>query len=110
MAFTKWLAVAALASLPFAAVAQRASQQLQPGDANATVPASVYESAFKNYQAAADEQDSPDKGWRASNDEIQRLGGHAGHMKDSGNSTNPHESKAAAEHQGHNMDNKSKGK
>lgn len=28
----------------------------------------------------ADDQASPDKAWRAANDEVGRLGGHAGHI------------------------------
>jgi hypothetical protein len=82
MTVKQWLAVGVLASLPFAATAQQAPQQPNPLDANATVPASTYESAFKNYQSTADEQASPDKAWRSANDEMAKLGGHAGHMKD----------------------------
>jgi hypothetical protein len=82
MTLKQWLAVGVLASLPFAATAQQAPQQPNPLDANATVPASTYESAFKNYQTAADEQASPDKAWRFANDEMAKLRGHVGHMKD----------------------------
>jgi hypothetical protein len=82
MTLKQWLAVGVVASFPFAATAQLAPQQPDPLDANATVPASAYESAFKNYQAAAGEQKSPDKAWRAANDEMAKLGGHVGHMKD----------------------------
>jgi hypothetical protein len=85
MSFAHWLTAAMLASTPFVVVAQQKHHQADPSDAYASVPASTYESAFKNYKAAADEQESPDKSWRAANDEVEKLGGHAGHIK--GNST-----------------------
>jgi hypothetical protein len=79
MSFTHWLA--ALALLPLAVTAQEKQQPLDPWNANAPVPASTYESPFKNYKAAADEPESPEKTWRAANEEMGRLGGHAGQMK-----------------------------
>lgn len=96
MSFSYRLIAAVLASLPLTAAAQVKSHHTDPADANVTVPASTYDSAFKSYQAATDEKQSPDKAWRAANDEVRSLGGHAGHIKGSGNSTTP-----AAEHQGH---------
>jgi hypothetical protein len=81
MSFAHWLTVAAFASLPYAAVAQQNNHQPDPTDANTPVPAAPYESAFKNYQTAADEQESPDKTWRAANEEMAKLGGHSGHIK-----------------------------
>jgi hypothetical protein len=87
MSFAHWLTAAALASLPFAAIAEQKHHQADPTDASAAVPASGYESAFKNYRAAADEQESPEKVWRAANDEMGKVGGHAGHIKD--DSTTP---------------------
>jgi hypothetical protein len=88
MSFSHWFTVAALALLPAmlppAASAQQPLQQPDPADANAPVPASGYVSAFKNYRAAADEKASPDKVWRAANEEVQSQGEHAGHMKDPG--------------------------
>lgn len=89
MSLAHWLTVAALASLPLAAMGQQHQQNhrsANPVDANAGIPASSYESVFKNYQAAADEQESPDKTWRAANEEVAKLGGHAGHIK-SGSTT-----------------------
>jgi hypothetical protein len=82
MSFAYWLTVAALASLPFAVVAQQKQNQSDPTNANAPVSGAAYESAFKNYQPAADQQQSPDKTWRAANEEVGKLGGHAGNMKD----------------------------
>jgi hypothetical protein len=82
MPFKQCLAIVALASVPFAAVAQPKQSQYQPTDANAPVSAMGYESAFKNYRASDDEGESPDKVWRPANEEMGKLGGHAGQMKD----------------------------
>lgn len=49
----------------------------------APVNAAPYESAFKGFRSSGDEQASPDKVWRTANDEMAKLGGHAGHMKSS---------------------------
>jgi hypothetical protein len=99
MPFSHWLTVAALASLPLAATAQQTRQD--PTDANAAVPTSAYKSAFTGYRAAADQQESPDKLWRGVNEEMQRLGGHAGHMKDADTAT-PTSAPKADIYQGHN--------
>lgn len=97
MSFSHWLS-AALLALPLAAAAQQ--KQPDPGDANSVVPAPVYDSAFENFQAVADENQSPDKSWRAANDEMQRLGGHAGHLRGSETRNRPSSSTDDA-HQGH---------
>lgn len=74
------IAVGVLASMPLFAIAQEALQQTNPVDPNAPVPASAYESAFKNYSPAKrDEQASPDKAWRAANDQVAKSDAHAGH-------------------------------
>ncbi len=83
MTLTQWFAFGVLVQ-PFAVLAQQTSDPL---DVNAAVPASAYESAFKNYRAAANEEEaevSPDKTWRSANAEVGKLAGHAGHMKDQG--------------------------
>jgi hypothetical protein len=82
MSFTNWFTVAVLALLPLAVNAQQKQQRPDPSDANAPIPASGYESVFRNYKAAATGQESPDKTWRAANREVEKLGGHAGHMKE----------------------------
>lgn len=81
MSSKQWLAVAAWVFAPVAVAAQLS--QYDPSDAGAPVSAIGYESAFKNYRAANDVKGTPDKAWRAANEEMRRLGGHAGHMKDS---------------------------
>lgn len=90
MSFNKWLAAAAWVFMPLAA----AAPQEQPSShaahaANAAPPAAadagVYTSAFQNYRASrdADHGQTPDQRWRTANEEVARLGGHGGHMKDS---------------------------
>lgn len=111
MSFSHWLSVAALALLPLAATAQQAQQaqqQLDPANANATVSASAYASAFTNYQAAAAEQAPPDKVWREANKEVQITDGHAGDMQIPAAGSGSAKPKADA-HQAHG-DHNSKGK
>jgi hypothetical protein len=79
MPIRHWLTAAALAWLPFAANAEQAIRQPNPGDADAAVPALTHVSAFREYRHPADEEQTPDKVWREANEEMRRLGGHAGH-------------------------------
>ncbi|MDB5853398.1 MAG: hypothetical protein JWR22_1439 [Herminiimonas sp.] len=110
MSFSNWVSVAALALLPLAATAQQPEQQQpDPSDGSASVPASTYVSAFKNYQAAASAEATPDKLWRAANEDVQTDTGHAGHAKASAQEVQRQPQadvpKAAphAGHSGHNM-------
>lgn len=82
MSTKQWLAVLAWAFVPFAATAQEKQTQYNPADATAPVSAAAYESAFKDYRAPNNEGETPDKVWRSANDEVGRLGGHVGHVKD----------------------------
>ncbi len=85
MSIPHWLAAAALiGAFPLAATAQQAQQPLNPVDADAPVSSASYVSAFKNYRASSEDEATPDKVWRRANDEMQSLGGHAGHMKEAG--------------------------
>ena len=81
MSFSYWLSVAAAAVLPLAAFAETNRTLPDPADAGVSVNTRLYVSAFKDYRPAANDQETPDKTWRASNDTTKRLGGHAGHMK-----------------------------
>jgi hypothetical protein len=83
MSSKQWLAVAAWVFLPLAASAQQKHPESNPLDPDAPVSAIRYESAFKNIRASTDESESPDKVWRAANEQMGKLAGHAGHMKDS---------------------------
>jgi hypothetical protein len=77
MSFSFWPKAAALALLPVAALAEQ-GQAVDPADANAPVPASVYVSAFADYRPSPDKQASPDAVWRAANEEFGRSDLHAG--------------------------------
>lgn len=104
MSFSHWISVAALAVLPLAATAQQPQRQPNPADANAFVPTSTYVSAFKNHHAGTDELASPDKLWRAANEEVQTEGGHAGYEMPSapGRQSQPQPATPkAAPHAGH---------
>lgn len=83
MSFVHWFAIAAFAAAPAALAGQEKRQQPDPADPAAEVASFTYRSAFSGYQPARDEQESPDKTWRAANEEIGRLGGHAEHIKGS---------------------------
>jgi hypothetical protein len=53
---------------------------IAPTDASASVPPTQYRSAFSGYQS---QQELALRPWRDVNDEMGRLGGHVGHLKDS---------------------------
>ena len=74
----KYLFSLALAVLPLAAAAQSPSA---PQEAQASVPATTYRSAFAGYRPAAEEDATPDQTWRAVNDKVGKAGGHMGMMK-----------------------------
>lgn len=82
MSSRQWLALAAWVLVPVAAVAQEKQTQVVPTDAAAPVTAITYESAFKGYRSLTDDGNTPDKVWRSANQEMGKLGGHAGQMKD----------------------------
>ena len=67
-----------LTVLPLAAAAQSPSA---PQEAQASVPATTYHSAFTGYRPAAEEDATPDQTWRAVNDKVGKAGGHMGMMK-----------------------------
>lgn len=76
MSFFTPIAIAALALLPFVAAAQQTREHIDPADAQASVPAAAYVSAFTNYLRATDEQAAPDQVWRRANEAVQGQGGH----------------------------------
>lgn len=81
MSSKQWLAAAAWAFLPLAASAQQ-KQDSNPTDPGAPVASVRYESAFKTFRSSQEDGPSPDKAWRSANEEMGRLGGHVGHMKE----------------------------
>lgn len=79
MSFLHWISVAAVAIAPLAASAQQA-QQASPDDAHATVPATVYVSAFETYRPAPSGTATPDQVWRAANKQVAGEDMHGGAM------------------------------
>lgn len=80
MTLKHWFAVGALASASFVVSAQPAPTLPDPLDANATVPAVSYRSAFDTFQrTSTEEQPSADKSWRQANDAVAKSGSHSGH-------------------------------
>lgn len=84
MSFARFMAFAMLAAAPFAVAAQDNAARHTPADptdpAVAVTPPS-YESAFRNYRKAADQEALPDSAWRDANDEAGKLGGHSGQAR-----------------------------
>jgi hypothetical protein len=85
-----------------------AADKPDPTDATAAVPPARYDSAFDGYVAF---QDREPGAWRERNEEMGRVGGHAGHLKGPANtlppsvpprtSTEPTTPKGAMDHGAH---------
>lgn len=105
----RWITVAVLATAFTTAAAQEKYERQDPSDPSASRGPFSYQSTLENYQQVADEAESPDKGWRAANDEMKALGGHAGHIKTTSGS--PSESSQGEPMPGgHGMDHGKEGK
>jgi hypothetical protein len=61
------------------ALAQTPAARSDPADPRVSGPPPQTESAFAGYRSLRDE---PPADWRAVNDEVRGLGGHAGHIRD----------------------------
>jgi len=80
MKLAHWASVAALTGIAMSSAAQQSAPAKQPTEADASVPAVKYESAFSAYRPAAMESDAtPDTLWRAANAQMMESGEHAGH-------------------------------
>ena len=89
----KYLFSLALAVLPLAAAAQSESpppSPYSPQEAQASVPATTYRSAFAGYRPAAEDEATPDQTWRAVNEKVGKAGGHMGMMKMDGHKMEGH--------------------
>jgi hypothetical protein len=64
---------------PAAALAQTAAARPDPADPRVSSPLPPAESAFAGYRSFKEE---PPADWRAVNDAVQGLRGHAGHIRD----------------------------
>ena len=66
---------------PLAAAAQPGSEQPNPTQPDAAVPAVKYESGFAGYVSFREDKLAP---WREANDEVARAGGHIGILRGAG--------------------------
>lgn len=82
MSSNKWLALAAWALVPVAAIAQQDHSRYSSSQPAVSGSTPGFQSAFADYRPFGDDSSTPDKVWRAANEEMGVLGGHAGHMKD----------------------------
>ncbi|WP_334187086.1 hypothetical protein [Noviherbaspirillum sp.] len=128
MLLVRWMAIATLAAAHGAVAAQEPSRPLNPADAAGPTAPMKYESAFDNYQQMQEGNEPSIEVWRAANNEMRELGGHAGHIKgiapapSAKAESKPAEAAASAtpaekampaghgNHGNHGMDNKTKGK
>jgi hypothetical protein len=78
MSVSVCLSALLMAALPLAAVAQVPSSVADP---NAAVAPVEYASVFERYQPTAEAGDAPTSVWRAANEEVARIGGHAGYLR-----------------------------
>ena len=76
-----------------AAFAQAPAARRDPTDPQARIPAVEYRSAFENYRA---ERDPPATNWREANENVRRIGGHAGYVAKPGGAGEKYEAKGSA--------------
>lgn len=90
MSYLHQFIIGAAMLLPAFASAENARLARDPSDPadKGSIPA--YQSAFAAYQPLQESSDVPETHWRALNEEVARVGGHAGVLKD------PAPSRAAA--------------
>lgn len=81
MNYQQLLAAAAILVAPMATGAQP-GLPLRGGVPATETPS--YRSAFATYQGFHEDEETPDVKWRGVNEEMARLGGHAGHLKGGG--------------------------
>ncbi|MDQ9170066.1 hypothetical protein Q8A64_06525 [Oxalobacteraceae bacterium R-40] len=80
MSIAYYLSTFILAATPLAVAAQ-APSSAGPAEATAAVLPYEYKSAFQDYLPMAGSSEAPEKVWREANDEVGRIGGHAGYMR-----------------------------
>lgn len=84
MSIAVYLSTFILAATPLAVAAQSQSPA-DPAEGAAAVMPHEYTSAFQDYRPMAESGDAPGTIWRAANDEVGRIGGHAGYMRSAQN-------------------------
>ena len=109
MSLERWMAFATLVAAPIVVTAQEKNRTSDPTDPTAATSPYRYESAFSRYQSVLEAEESPAQAWRAANDEMGRLGGHAGHLKGADAAAGSANSAPSGQAH-HGMDHQNKGK
>lgn len=86
MFIARCLTTIVLSSVFAQSIAQESAIPRDPSDASVSEADFRYESVFAGYLPAVESSDMPSNAWRAANEEMAKLGGHAGHIKNSANS------------------------
>jgi len=94
------MAAAIAGLLPLLAMAQAHPPRPAPTEPAAPIANQPYESVFRHYQPIGEPEQAPAAQWRAANDEMARLRGHAGHLKEAVSSTSD-ASQPTGSHPGH---------
>lgn len=89
--------------LPALAPAENTRLARDPSDPADKGSIPPYQSAFATYQPLQEFTDAPNARWRTHNDEVARVGGHAGVLKDAAPSRSSAPPKAAAPASGQQM-------
>lgn len=81
MSLVRWMAIAMLVTAPVAVAVQENSTPKNPVNPAAAASPLQYKSAFSVYRPMPEQQEVDITVWRAANQEMAVLGGHAGHIK-----------------------------
>lgn len=85
----KWRHAALAAALMAGAGLACAADQGAPESPSQAPATPAYKSAFADYRPALEEKETPVQLWRLANDEMGRLKGHAGQLKDAPAAASP---------------------
>ena len=91
--------------MPLLASAQPSGKRPDPLDPGSEKATAIYQSAFAGYQALQEAAEPADAQWRAVNDEVARVGGHAGIFRDAPQTPVPDKAEESR-HGGHTMHHK----
>lgn len=80
MSIAYYVSIFVFIAMPMTVAAQ-AHSSVGPAEAAAAVLPYGYNSAFQDYRPMVDSGDAPETVWRAANEQVGRIGGHAGIMR-----------------------------
>ncbi len=85
----KWRYAATATVMMACAALASAADIGAPDDPSQKQATPTYKSAFTDYRSAADEKQTPVQLWRSANDEMGRLKGHAGQIRETPPAASP---------------------